>query len=346
MRRSILTTEVIQVLKSAFAATLAWWISVQVLDSALPFLAPWTALLTVHVTVTRSIKGGLQTLITSVIGVVLSFAIGVYLGVDLWTYALAMLVGMVASLLPWIRQEGAGIATTAIFLLSQGFNQDASLLIERVLEIGLGVVIGVVVNLLVLPPLRDRQAAGLVDELNARMGKILDTMGREFADSWDTDQAEHWTEEIEKMRRDLAGTWDAVNFARESRRRNPRRFLQRPVGESYEDILIRVDEGIAYLRNLARTLEGASYSDTRWDRDFREQWAATARDAGRRIAHPDADVEPITGRLDKLARDMAHAEELPDREWPLYGSLITSLRNISVGVDEVAAAWRDRAKKG
>jgi len=152
-------TAALQILKSVLAATLAWWFSTAILSSALPFLAPWVALLTVHVTVHRSLTLGLQTTVASVLGVGLSFAIGSLLGVHLWTFALALLIGLVAARIPWIRDEGVAVATTAVFVLGSGFGEQAPLLVDRILEVVLGVGIGVVVNLVVVPPLRDRQAA-------------------------------------------------------------------------------------------------------------------------------------------------------------------------------------------
>lgn len=63
-----------------------------------------------------------------------------------------------------------------------------------------------------------------------------------------------------------------------------------------------------------------------------------ARDAGRAIADPDAEVEPIADRLSALAVDLADHTELPRRSWPLYGSLIASMQHIAVIVDDVASA--------
>src|SRR5699024_1679186 len=39
-------TDLLQIAKGVIAGTTAWWLSMYILDSQLPFLAPWTALLT------------------------------------------------------------------------------------------------------------------------------------------------------------------------------------------------------------------------------------------------------------------------------------------------------------
>lgn len=349
VRRPEFLTDLLQILKSMAAATLAWWISVKLLDSALPFLAPWTALLTVHATVHRSLSRGIQTTVASTVGVGLSFLIGAYLGVNVWTFALALFVGLAGARVSWIRDEGVAIATTAVFILGSGFTEQQPLLLDRLIEVGVGVGIGVAVNLVVIPPLRDQQAARYVDSINRRMGDLLGDMADEFASSWETDKADAWRRETESMTHELETAWQSVKFARESRLANPRhrlgrggpgRVTGRDVG--FEEILPRVDEGISHLRHLARTLHEAAYAEGAWDERFRERWTHIVRDAGRAIADPDADVEPIHGRLTALAREMSDDADLPKESWPLYGSLLSSMRHIAVIVDDVASDRRAR----
>lgn len=366
-RRPEVITDVIQILKSVVAATGAWWFSVVVLESQMPFLAPWTALLTVHATFYRSFSRGVQTTVASTIGVGVSFLIGTYLGVSLWTFALALLVGLIAARLKWIRDEGVAIATTAIFVLGSGFDSQQQLLSERILEVLLGVAVGLAVNLIVIPPVRDLQAVRYIDSINRQMGEVLGDMAREFSTSWDTAQAENWFARTESMTHDLESAWQTVRFARESRRINPRTRLplrrRGPRGEraqseraqstphpladstrteSYESILARVDEGISHLRNLARTLREASYAEGEWDTRFREKWTSIVADTGRRVADPDAEVESVYDRLEQLTIDLSDDGQLPRTSWPLYGSLITSLRHIVVIVDDVASAREAR----
>lgn len=350
-RRPEFLTDLLQILKSVVAATAAWWFSVKVLDSTLPFLAPWTALLTVHATVHRSLSRGAQTSVASVVGVGLSFLIGTYLGVGVWTFALALFIGLAGARISWIRDEGVAIATTAIFILGSGFNAQQPLLLDRLVEVGLGVAVGIAVNLLIIPPLRDQQAARYVDSINRRMGDVLINMSDEFATSWETDRAEAWFEETESMSEELNSAWQSVRFATESRRANPRHRLiarargRRQTGQdevSYDDILERVDEGISHLRHLARTLREASYAEGAWDERFRERWAGIVRDAGHAIADPDAEVDPIYDRVTALARTLSDDHDLPSESWPLYGSLLTSMRHIAVIVDDVASSREAR----
>ncbi|MDX2356386.1 FUSC family protein [Dietzia sp. PP-33] len=346
-------TDLLQILKSVIAATAAWWLSVHVLDSPLPFLAPWTALLTVHATVHRSLSRGVQTTVASAIGVGLSFLIGFYLGVNVWTFALAMFVGLAGARVTWIRDEGVSIATTAVFVLGSGFSQQQPILMDRIIEVAVGVGIGVAVNLLLFPPMRDQQAASHVDNIDRRIGGILVKMADEFSSSWETDAADAWRSEIESVAEEVDTAWQTVHFARESRRSNPRlvraRLTRTPRpsdrhqtvtgrGVDYEEVLSRVDEAVSHMRHLIRTLHDATYSEGPWDERFRSRWAEITRDAGHAIADPDADMEPIHDRLVELTRAMAEDGRLPRDSWPVYGSLLTSMFHIAVLIDDVASA--------
>lgn len=351
VQRPDFLTDVLQILKTVIAGTGAWWISTSVLESELAFLAPWTALLTVHATVHRSLSHGVQTTIASTIGVGLSFVVGHLLGVSLWTFALALLVGVAAARISWIRDEGIAIATTAIFVLGSGFDDQAPLLDDRILEVAVGVAAGLLVNLLILPPLRDKQAGRYVDSINERMGSVLESISEEFSDSWDTDQAEAWFRETESMTEELNSAWTVVRFARESRKSNPRARQGRESLDvsswnaeeaSYEEILERADEGISHLRHLSRTLREATYTDGEWDHRFREQWAQIVGDTGRAIADPDAEVSSLHDNLSSLSEEISQGGGLPGTSWPLYGSLISSVRHLVVVVDDVASARQAR----
>src|SRR5690625_2744544 len=109
LRQPETTSDMLLAIKGVIAGTTAWALSVFVLESDVAFMAPWTALLTVHATVHRSLSRGVQTVVATTIGVGISFLIGNFLGVSLWTFALALLVGLAGARLSWIRDEGVAI---------------------------------------------------------------------------------------------------------------------------------------------------------------------------------------------------------------------------------------------
>lgn len=152
------------------------------------------------------------------------------------------------------------------------------------LEICVGVGVGVAVNFVLIPPMRDLQATQYVDSINRQMGAVLGNMASEFSTSWDTDQADAWLREAESMRAELESAWQTVRFARESERVNPRTGLRRrraragkPQGAgigvaNYENTLERADEGVVHLRHLARTLREGAQIEGEWDARSRVRW--------------------------------------------------------------------------
>ncbi|MEY8579058.1 aromatic acid exporter family protein [Corynebacteriaceae bacterium 6-324] len=342
MPKNDLSLDALQIFKTVIATTGTWWICVNLLDSQMPFLAPWVAFLVLQPTVSSSITSGFQTVIASGLGVLLSSAIGTYLGVEVWSYALALLLGMLGSRIPGLRQEGATIATTAVFLLSTGFTEDGPALIDRMLEISIGVVIGVGVNLLIVPPLREKQAAQTVESLRVRMGEILVEISDDFSEEWDRDKALESSKAVQQLRNDLDQSWSTVQFAKNSRRQNPRLLIQGSSGEKYEQVLTGLDEAVAHLRNLTRTLETTGSLESPRDQHFRERWSAILKTIAMRISDPDADVEPSVDQLDRLARKMVAENQLSETSWPLYGALISSTRNISILIEQLSTATEEQ----
>ncbi|GAA2043492.1 aromatic acid exporter family protein [Yaniella flava] len=332
-------TDLLQVTKTVIAATAAWAIVALWWGSEIAFLAPWTAMLTVHATVYRSFSSGIQSTLASAIGLTLSFVVGHFLGVSLATFALALFVGLVAARLNWIRDEGMAIVTTVIFVLASDYQDQEHLMVDRFAEVAIGVAMGIIVNLLIVPPLRNQQAQRYVNHASERMGNILVTMSAELSDSWNTDEVHEWLTEMESMSDELDSAWQIVRFARESERGNPRRLrpwtrrsqqqhYDENADRSYEEILQSMDEGVSHLSHLARTLRDATYQQGAWDTGFRKEWVKLLHETGDALGDTDATLEPLFDRLDEIALKFSHEDDLPARGWPVYGSLLTSLRHI------------------
>ena len=337
------TSDLLLAVKAVIAATTAWAIAVGVLGSDIAFMAPWTALLTVHATVHRSLSRGAQTAVSSAVGMGLAFVVMQFLGVNIWTFVLALFIGLMGSRLSWIRDEGVAIATTAIFI----FTSDDPMFADRFVELLLGVAIGILVNMLVLPPLKDRQAGRYVDSLNRRMGAVLVDMAEEFTEAWDMDQADEWIEETHSMNDELNSAWQMVKLARESRRENPRRVLRDKLRRDdddidYEEVLNQIDEAISHLRNMTRTMREATWAVSQWDEQFRAGWVDVLQGLGEAIADPDGNVNAERQKLEELVGKMSAADDLPKIQWPLYGSMLSSLDHIGRLFDDETTTRESR----
>ena len=76
LRDPVWWTNALQIVKTVVAAVVAWVLAVHVFHIEQAFLAPWAALLTVHATVYRTLRRGVQQVGATVLGVLVAFAFG------------------------------------------------------------------------------------------------------------------------------------------------------------------------------------------------------------------------------------------------------------------------------
>lgn len=332
-------TDLLQILKTVAAAVAAWLLATELFGLDQPFLASWSALLTVHATLYRSLWTGAQSVAGTALGIGLSFVVAQALGVGPATLGVTMLLGLLLARLSVLSEGGVAIATTAIFVLTTGYVQQETLLLSRLLDTAVGVAVGVGVNLLVIPPLNDRSAERQVDRIDKRLGGLMEQMADEMQSAWSEENSSAWIEQTRDIDEDLQHAWRLVRHAKESDWWNPRRrwSRQRSDPTQYESVLSRLEEGIAQLRSMARTVHESTRSAQEWDERFRQPWLELLSETGRRVTDPDSNVKQMHQRADDLTRELS-GEDLPGLLWPIYGALISNLVNVIDIVDDVATA--------
>jgi hypothetical protein len=107
-----------------------------VFDIEQAFLAPWAALLTVHATVYRTLRRGVQQVGATVLGVLVAFALGSVFGLNALSLGLAILIGLIAGSVRGLRAETTTAAATALVVLTTGASDDPSMLLSRLLDTG------------------------------------------------------------------------------------------------------------------------------------------------------------------------------------------------------------------
>ncbi|CUR54962.1 conserved membrane hypothetical protein [metagenome] len=331
--------DIVQLLKTAFAAVLAWVLATEVFSLSQSFLAPWAALLVVHATVYRTFSLGLRQVTAAVTGVVLAWGVGNALGLDTGSVAVLLVVGLAIGALPWFGTEATTVAATALVVLTTGFSGDESLLVSRLGDTAIGIVVGLAVNAVVWPPLRRRTAIAALNRLDDRIGSLLTDMARGLLTGCGDEVVADWVERTRSLDHELDNAWSLVRQAQESARMNPRRSareLRDP--HRWVGLLQRMDQAVADTRSMARTLGYVATRGGEWHSDVRDRWAALLEDAGRAIAAADPDaIRAIRERLNALVDDVGALDPTPVL-WPVYGGLMINLRNILDAMDEVAAA--------
>lgn len=329
--------DLLQLAKTVFAAVAAWVIAASLLDLPQPFLAPWAALLVVHATVYRTFSKGMQQVAATVVAVLLATVVGETLGLSTGAIALLLVVALVLGSVPWLGAEATTIATTGLVVLTTGFESDV-MLISRLIDTGIGVAVGLLVNVIVWPPLRRHTAAKALDRIDDGVGELLADMAGGLGEGCQEADVAAWVERTRDLDGDLEQAWALVRQAEESARLNPRRqarAMRNP--EQWHGLLRRMEQAVAETRSLARTLGGQSAHRDTWGEAFADAWISMLGDAGRATSEADpAALLDVRRRLEALTEELRSTERSP--EWPVYGALIINLRNIIDAMDLVAEA--------
>jgi len=299
--------------KCALAAMAAWALARYAAGQQDPYFAPLAALLGVSATVARSVREGLQYVAGFVLGAMLAIPVALVLGPSIAGIAVVVLAGVVIG--SWRRLGGQStqVTFTALFVLLIGGYQPLHYLTPRLIDVGIGVFIGLAVNVLVFPPLQLRPAEYAVRQWGDDVAAALDDLagaaaGRHSAGlSWP------------RHDRQLSGTAEqaraAVGNARESLRWNPRASVERAVPRPDGAVLDSLEELTARTRAIARVLlDAAADEPPSLPASFGESYAAMLRSltgpvrqlADMRSAPPDrGELAAASGCQDHLDRQAA-----------------------------------------
>jgi uncharacterized membrane protein YgaE (UPF0421/DUF939 family) len=339
LRDPIAWADASQLVKTIGAAVVAWVLAVHVFGLSQAFMAPWAALLTVHATVFGTLQRAAQQAGASVLGVLIASGVWQLFGISALALGAAVLAATLVGSVPGLRAPMT-TATTAVVVLTTGYVGQNGMLADRLLDTGIGIAVGLLVNLLVWPPLRDRAAARHIDVIDDRLGELLTTIAGELRDGCATDAADDWIARTDRLDADIDRAWRVLEEARQSGRLNPRRAVPERMraAEKMTQIINRLAQAVAETRSLARTIRVASIAPDQWNPEFREPWLGLLERAGAAVERADADGlrsarGELTGLSDRLATEPLHGGL-----WPMFGALLVNLRNVLDALDVVAEA--------
>ncbi|GAA3736038.1 hypothetical protein HDA32_001310 [Spinactinospora alkalitolerans] len=250
------------VLKSSVAAFLSWVLADTVLQAQSPAFAPFSAVLMMQATIYRSLTQSLHYVLAIALGVALQGALGFLLGPHLWTFALAAVAALAIGRWRRLGSQGNSVATAAFFAYST-FAMATSTS-DRLTQLGsivvlvlIGSALGVVVNLVLFPPMRYRSARHGVTSLSHAMYDLLGDMSpvlREGAPG--SGRTDDWWRRARDMRAMVEQAEASVGTAEESIYFNPRRLLHRgtPGFSGYRTTVNALARAVEELSSIARGL--------------------------------------------------------------------------------------------
>ncbi|QCB99011.1 FUSC family protein [Arthrobacter sp. PAMC25564] len=224
--------------KAGLAAGLAFFIAPYMPGSAAdyPYYAPLGALVAMYENVAGSMRQGIQTLVGLGLGIGLAYVLFVLGEPSPLTVAIVMAFGVILAGLPRIGSGRDWIPTAALLVLLVGGHNPDRFSFGYLLQMGVGVTVGIVVNLLVFPPLHFRAAALSLAELRLALARQLRDMAKALKESWPPEH-EDWSRRSEELAGSARSVRLAVQKADASRRANPRRRLHpRDVDLDYRNL--------------------------------------------------------------------------------------------------------------
>ncbi|MFF7945811.1 FUSC family protein [Streptomyces griseorubiginosus] len=364
---------VVQTLRSAAAATIAYVIALRLSPEAAPLTAPLTALLVVQVTLYSTLTTGVRRVNSVVTGVLVAIAFSLLVGLTWWSLGLLIVASLVVGRLVRVEEFVPEVAISAMLVLGVTTVGDTAW--ARVLETLIGAVVGLACNLLLAPPVWVDEAGESIEGLARRVRKLMLRMGEEAAGRPPVELATARLYEARELDHDIVEVDAALRQAEDSLKLNPRvkeGLLHRVVLRTGLDTL---EICTVVLRVLARTL-----TDLAKERDpFAEDPGLLDKDqdpeplfgpeTGRTVeqllseigdavvsfavlvtTHVSVSAESAEGRLtaelrqasatrDKLAQLLLEGIQRDSRHWQLHGAVLTEVNRI---LDELDTEHRSR----
>jgi uncharacterized membrane protein YgaE (UPF0421/DUF939 family) len=310
-------------MKAALAAGIAFFIAPFMPGSAAdyPYYAPLGALVAMYENVSGSMRQGVQTLVGLALGIGLAFMLVSLGDPNPMTVAVVMGLGVILAGLPRIGSGSDWIPTAALLVLLVGGNNPESFSVGYLVQMGAGVTVGILVNLLVFPPLHFKAAALSIAELRLALARQLRDMARALQENWPPEH-EDWSRRSDALSRSARSVRLAVEKADASRQANLRRRLHpRDVDLDYRN-LRDLERVTFHVQDVTQVL-----SDVIWAKDTP-------------FIIPDEYAAPLAGAMAAVGDVLRSIEEeSPERHDELVGTADAAVKELTqrLGSEDVAA---------
>ncbi|MFJ7203721.1 aromatic acid exporter family protein [Streptomyces sp. NPDC098789] len=354
----------VQALRSTAAAVVSYSVALRLSDEPSPLTAPLTALLVVQVTLYSTLTTSVRRVNAVVVGVLIAIGFSALVGLTWWSLGLLILASLVVGHLVRVDEFVPEVAISAMLVLGVGQVTDTAW--DRVLETVIGAVIGLLVNLLLAPPLWVGPAGAAITDLASRMSRLLDHLGEEAPGAEPQGpgrvaQAAARLHEARRLDNDIAQVDAALRQAEDSLRLNPRvkegllfRLVLRTGLDTLEICAVVLRVACRTLTDLARARPDGPLFDAgttaALQQVLRHTAIAVESFAQLITAQVSANAEQAEARLaGELAVAREHRDRLADlllaatrarpEHWQLHGALLAEIDRV---LDELDVETRSQ----
>ncbi|MEV6550366.1 aromatic acid exporter family protein [Streptomyces sp. NPDC051597] len=339
---------VVQTLRSTAAAVISYVVALQLSSEPAPLTAPLTALLVVQVTLYTTLITGVRRVNSVIAGVLLAIGFSALVGLTWWSLGLIILAALVIGRFVKAGEFVPEVAISAMLVL--GVTRVSATAWDRVLETLIGAGVGMLFNVLLVPPVWVESAGEAIEELAARMKRLLIDLAEEVGGHTPVARAAARLHEARKLDHDIVQVDASLRQAEDSLRFNPRvkegllsrivlrtgldaleisavvlRVVCRSVTdlakERTEEYLFEPETGMALrdvFEHMAQAVESFAVLIT-------TQVRANAEEAENRFADELAAARASRDRVAVLLLDQVRRDA---RQWQLHGALLAEVDRI------------------
>lgn len=320
-RQAVTRARLLLALKTAVAVGIAWAVApfVPGVAEEYPYYAPLGALVSMYPTLMGSAKTGLQTLLGLATGIGLAAVVLATVGPNWWTIPIIVGVGVLLSGTGWFGAGREYVPMAALFVLIIGGADAQDYSLGYLVQMAVGVVVGLLVNLVVLPGLTSVEASAEVDRFRGRLAGHLRDMGSALAETWPPEH-EAWSRGLDELSTTSDEVRRALVEADESRKGNPRALLHRSSSQTDHRRLAMLDEILFHVRDMTGAL-----AETIWERPGAMRFDAALS-------------APLSGACHAVADAIEHADDDSPEAHRAVGGAARAVRHLVQVVDERTAA--------
>jgi uncharacterized membrane protein YccC len=333
---------VLQMLKTIIAAVAAWYTALLVVPGEKPIFAVMAAIIVVQPSVNQSIGKALERSIGTILGVIVALGASMAFGAPGWLVIVAI---SVAIFLGWLFKFTAAtsnqIAISAMLVIVIGAATPTYAL-HRILETLVGVIVGLIINAIIVPPVALKPAVDATATLTDHVASVLEDMGAVLTRETSDEVIETIYLRARALRGELNTARTTVEKARESMRFNVLRGRKSREIEAYIAFIDLDAVLVTRTIGLARALRDhydASLTREPAIKEIAEELGSAGHDLRMRArdAHLPAITvpHPPTSELPALTSPIT-LKAPTGANWVLVGFLLESLRRIRaeiVGVE-------------
>jgi uncharacterized membrane protein YccC len=329
--RSAKRSPLLQVVKSAVATIGAWLIAGWLIPGPLPVFAAIAALLVVLPSVNQSFTKAIERSAGVILGVLIASGLSLLLGPQSWVVLLAIVVAM---LVAWAFKATPGmgnqVAISAMLVLALG-SSSPQYALDRIFETLIGVVIGIIVNALIVPPILSAPARRDLGLLGTAIAAHMDELASSLTTVQTSADLQRLMVEARLLRPMQAAAAASITTGEESLTLNPRRRARGEIAEM-RALLDMLSPIVTQVIGMTRAYFD-HYDDTLADEPSVHAIAEQLRRAGHdvRLAVQVADVAPeVSTETSAIPALTAPLQLTPPASghWILIGSLMEDLRRI------------------